>query len=118
MASRKIRITRRPSESAQFGIAHPLVALATLSFDAVFRCAAQGPIQLSRQPAITLARQNRLIIHHIIDLPSEIARRSPEETARPQYRHDDLVNEAIVALGSSTRFACKNFRSKNERPGP
>src|SRR4029453_18857294 len=105
---RKGRILRRPTDGAQFGVTHTLVAITALALPFPLFNRRERTIQLLGQPTVTFALQNRLIVNHIIALPRRRWVIQKKKKCRRNVVPVDLVNKSIVPR-INARFAGQKF---------
>src|SRR4029453_15676679 len=105
---RKGRILRRPTDGAQFGVTHALVAITALALPFLLFNRRERTIQLLGQPTVTFALKNRLIVNHIIDVPRRCWSIQQKKKGRYNIVPMDFVNKSIVPR-INYRFAGQKF---------
>src|SRR6266404_2463678 len=104
----KRAILRDPAKTTQFGIAYTLVTGATFGLSFRFSDRRDWTIHSLRQPAITLALQNGLIVNHVVNLTRQGCSIQQEKKCACDIIPMHLVNKAIV-FWINHRCAGKKF---------
>src|SRR6266699_7103396 len=97
---REIFVFRCPAETAQFCVAHALIAVTALAFRCRSSECRRWAIQFLREPVIAFALQNGLIVHDVVNLSLHGARnqsiRKQEERGRDVVSMH-LIDKAVIS---------------------